>query len=331
MSKLVIHAGTHKTATTHIQDTFHHNRRMLRRHGIIFPRIGRTRGQHGLASAWIRLPPPYGIANAHRAWRQLAQAYGPTDATVFVSTEELSRLRPAKVDMGELRDLIEGFDEVRLVCTLRSQASFLQSVYQQISTERNPGPWPPFFERALDTGIVDGLVLDYNRLLGQFRRGFDAREIRFLSYEAAIREPGGIVGAMLRELDAPVGADALAPFGSGRSNVSPSPLATFAANAVAAPSVAGPGLVRTMQESIEAVFGTARRTTAFSRDELARCAAHFKPLNDMLQDRISAEQPEFRVPAQADSEMPIFRGQLREGFWIEACRRLRAKQPMRTF
>ncbi|WP_371056829.1 hypothetical protein [Rhodosalinus sp. K401] len=330
MSRLFIHVGTHKTATTHVQDTFYQNRRVLRRHGIVFPRIGRTRGQHGLASAWIRLPAPYGIKDARGAWRRLAKAYGPTDTTVFVSSEELSRLRPAKVDMAELRALTDGFDEVRLICTLRNQASFLQSVYQQISIERNPGPWPRFFENALEATIVDGLALDYNVLHRQFRRGFDAREIRFLSYDKAVQDAGGIVGAVLRELDAPFGAEALAPFGAGRSNVSPSPLATFAANAVAAPRVAGQGLVRAMTESIDAVFGKERRTTVFSREELERCTERFRPLNDTLQDSIASEQPEFRMTSELDRGAQIFRGQLREDFWIEACRRLRADVPVQT-
>ena len=58
MSRIVIHIGTHKTATTHLQDTFHKNRALLKTHGVTFPYIGWTRGQHGLASAWIRMPMP---------------------------------------------------------------------------------------------------------------------------------------------------------------------------------------------------------------------------------------------------------------------------------
>lgn len=324
MSRIVIHVGMHKTATTHVQDLFHQNRRLLKRHGVIFPFIGRTRGQHGLASAWIRMPPPYPIRDPRRVWRQLARTYGPTDLTVFVSSEELSRLHPVRVDMAELRALTQGFDHVLILCTLRNQASFIQSVYQQVSDERQPGDWVAYLDRAIRSHLVDGLALNYRAILDHLRQGFDAAQIRFLSFDAAVAAPGGIEGAILRQIGVTdLDPATLLPWGDGKSNVSPPPLATFAANAVAAPRMAGRGLVRAMTETVHTTLGT-QRTTIFSRDELARVAQVFDPLNRDLERAVAGVQPDFRMGAMLDGRDLAFRGRLRDDFWIEACRRLRA-------
>jgi len=328
MSKLVIHIGTHKTATTHVQDTFARNRDLLKRHGVIFPRIGRTRGQHGLASHWIRLPAPYGLRNPARAWKQLVQTHAGSDRTVFVSSEEFSRLRPRRVDMAELRDMTSGFDDVRIVCTLRNQASFLQSVYQQISDERNPGGWKPFLDSALNGLVVDGLALDYTMLLNHILSGFEADRITFLSYEEETRREGGIVGAFLRLLGVPLTAADMVPFSDRNSNVSPAPLATFAANAVTAPAVAGPSIVATAQQSLDAILPAGARTTIFSRPELRLLNQTFTPLNNRLSRRLADTQPGFTVaPMLGSAEGLVWRGRLDEEFWIDLCRRIGLPAP----
>lgn len=324
MSRIVIHIGTHKTATTHIQDTFFRNRALLKRHGVIFPRIGHTRGQHGLASAWIRLPFPYGIRDARRAWARLARTQADSDRTVFVSSEELSRLRPTRVDMTELRNLVDPFDEVRIVCTLRNQASFIQSVYQQVSDDRNPGGWPGYLAGALERRLIEGLALDYNTLYRHMRSGFAADEIRLLSYDAARKQPGGLVGAMLDILGAELTADSLEPWEDRNSNVSPPALATFAANTTAMPDHAPPRLVRAMAQSLAATIGPDRRSTIFTRAEAQQVTDMFQPLNEELEAAVAEHQPGFRVGPMLGEPGVVYRGGLTDEFWIEACRHLRA-------
>ena len=56
MSRIILHVGTHKTATTTLQDTCAANRRRLAAHGVVFPEVGPTNGQHTLVTRWIPLP-----------------------------------------------------------------------------------------------------------------------------------------------------------------------------------------------------------------------------------------------------------------------------------
>lgn len=88
MAKVVIHIGTHKTATTTIQDTFSQNAKLLRQHGVIYPRLSRFTGHHGLVSDWGRLPKVYDLPGGSKAaLRQIANEHGAGDHTVFLSSE----------------------------------------------------------------------------------------------------------------------------------------------------------------------------------------------------------------------------------------------------
>ena len=44
MARIVLHIGTHKTATTTIQNVFHRNATLLAQHGIVYPRLGTATG-----------------------------------------------------------------------------------------------------------------------------------------------------------------------------------------------------------------------------------------------------------------------------------------------
>ena len=59
MARVVLHIGTHKTATTTLQDTLATNRALLAEQGIVYPSIGRATGHHTLATHWIDLPKVY--------------------------------------------------------------------------------------------------------------------------------------------------------------------------------------------------------------------------------------------------------------------------------
>ncbi|MEQ3625635.1 MAG: hypothetical protein ABNH26_02985 [Celeribacter sp.] len=313
-SRIVIHVGMHKTATTHIQDIFYHNRKLLKRHGVVVPWIGKCRGQHGLASAWINLPPPYAIRAPRRAWQRLARAHARGSNAVFVSSEELSRLFPARVDMADLRELVSDFDRVELICGMRSQAGFLQSVYQQISAERHPGPLRMFLSSALQRGVVDGLALDYAALYRHFRTGFAASEIKLISYEDAVRQASGIVGAFLNILGVPFGPDELEPFIQGHSNPSPMPLASLLANRVSAPERARPDLVALVQSHLREGLPPQRRTTLFTRPELRQITHQFAASNAQLATMVQPVQPGFSIVPLPSADL-VFRGQVPPEVW----------------
>ncbi|MCZ0962439.1 hypothetical protein [Paracoccus benzoatiresistens] len=323
MSRLIIHVGTHKTATTHIQDSFHRNRTLLRQHGVIYPQIGVAHGQHSLATAWVNLPAQYSIADPRQAWRDLAAAYGGGDQTVFVSSEELSRLQPTCVDMADLARLTQGFDDVRIICTLRNQAGFVQSIYQELSRGFVVGPWGAMFHRALEGSLIAGFAVDYNLLYDHLLTGFRADQIRFVSYDAAVRSERGILGVFLQEIGVTLDDDHVARLNAGRANVSLPPLANLLANEMSHPQVAQPQLVQRLCDCIAECLPPGTRTTIFSRPEMNRLRETFVPLNRRLLERIRPFQPEFELAETPENAPRLFyRNQLGEDFWLGTLRHL---------
>ncbi|MDW3117932.1 MAG: hypothetical protein R8G60_09260 [Roseovarius pacificus] len=143
MAKIVLHIGTHKTATTTLQDTFHHNADLLAQHGLIYPRLGKATGHHGLIYDWAHLPPFYKPEHGSRAvLRDLADRYASGPGTVFLSSEEFSRCDDGQTDLAAIRRLLDAFESFEVICTLRTQWQFMQSVYLEIAKKQTP-PRPP--------------------------------------------------------------------------------------------------------------------------------------------------------------------------------------------
>ncbi len=307
-----------------MQTLFARNRDLLAHHGVIFPRIGPEGGQHALVGVWNTLMLPSPRFDARAAWRDLAARHARGSQTVFVSSEEFSRMNARRINMAELATLTAPFDEVRVICTLRNQASFLQSIYLQISAKRPPADWDSFFARAVQTHMADGLTLNYDRFYGHLLRGFARRQIRLVSYDHAIAQPGGIIGAYLRALDLPFGPEALAPVPEAEANVSPQPLATFAACHLMRPAPPSASLVALMQDGLDHSFGKHLRQTLFTRPEVAQIAAVFGPLNAALSRRIAPYQPGFTLGPMLGSILgpppDLYRCDLTEAFWSAASR-----------
>lgn len=321
MSRLILHIGTHKTATTRLQELFRRNTALLSRHGIIYPQIGPAAGQHVLAGVWNALLRPEPGADIRGRWHQLRDNYAGGTHTVLLSSEELSRMN-RRMDLADLRRLTEGFDSVEVLCSLRNQADFLQSVTLQISARRPPRDWDTFFERAMRTRMADGLTLDYNRFYSHLLTGFARTEIRLISYDAAVREEGGIVGAYLRALGLPLTPADLAAVPDAEANISPPPLAGWTAARLARPGPTPPGLIALMQQQIAARFGPELRSTLFTRAELARIEALFSPMNAALAHRLTPYQPELRIAARSERIPDLYRDDLDDGFWLAVCRQL---------
>ena len=138
-------------------------------------------------------------------------------------------------------------------------------------------------------------MLDYGALYDRLLEGFRADEIVFLSYEAAVRAPGGVVGSLLRRTGLGAAEAGIVPLPAGNSNVSSEPLAAWAADQIARPAVASPQLVAVAREVIAATFGAEARTTVFTRAEEARAVAHFAPLNAAFEARYRQVDPGFEL------------------------------------
>lgn len=326
MSKVVLHIGTHKTATTTIQDTFHHNSKRLAEAGFVYPIIADSKitGHHGLVSAWGSLPNFYRLEEGSRmTFLKLAQKYGDKDVTVFLSSEEFSRGREGSdVDFDEVRHLLSGFDEIEVVCTLRNQWQFLQSIYQEISKTRLPDSPPKVAKTSIETGMWQGLWVDYNLLLDRLLKTFDETEITFLDFDAIRNEPDGVIGAFLARYCPSLKVSDLETVNGGASNVSPMPLATWVANALSDKVKSPSWLVELGEAVIEVEYGSGIKTCIFNKREFEEIAAHFEPRNQLLQKRRQPYQPEFSIAPFNSSKIDLLRGGIQSVYWLRLSRRL---------
>lgn len=328
MARLVLHIGTHKTATTTIQDMFAHNADLLARHGLVYPRLGRFTGHHGLVMDWNRLHPAYALPGGSRAaLRALAGAHAGGEGTVFLSSEEFSRGRAgSRVDFAELRGILAAFERIEVVCVLREQWQFIQSVYLEIAKSKAPPRPPDLVRTAIADSHVDGLWTDYNLLYDHLLTAFAPEEITLLDFGAMRAHPGGVIGAMLAALGIDLAAEALEPVNGGVSNPSPPALPAWAAALIAEPKAAPPWLVTAVTEAFRIEYGADTASCLFSRAEYRQIDAHFAEANARLAARHAPVQPEFaigRTPLpEADDPRLLFRNAIGGPFWHRCTRTL---------
>lgn len=130
--QLILHIGTHKTATSTLQALMAKERKSLHKAGVCYPRTDHPDflDQHkhiALAEALL-----HDDAAFHREWARVRIEFDASGAhTLVLSAEGLSG--PAKSQDGSLdrlRAVTEGFD-VLAVCLLRRQDSFVESLWNQ--------------------------------------------------------------------------------------------------------------------------------------------------------------------------------------------------------
>lgn len=152
--KLVIHIGTHKTATTTIQTTLNRNRASLRKSGIwypSYPEILPDVSNHyahldlakGLMSESNKFTPEQ-VAQFFEVLHKKATAAGDVD-TVLISSEPFYRGQTrTEAPYWERRDeyirnlrSLLPFDEPEVVIVLRRQDDYLESLYnEQVKVSR---------------------------------------------------------------------------------------------------------------------------------------------------------------------------------------------------
>lgn len=330
MAKVIFHMGTHKTATTTLQDSFHRNHRMLAAHGVIYPAFARHTGHHGLLMDWIALEEAYRLPDGGiGTLRNLARRYVDSDQTLLLSSEEFSRAGGpgGQVDMTALRGIFEGYDEIEVIVCLRPQWQFLQSAYLQIARDRRPPSPPELVAEAITTGQVDGLWCDYTALYERLCDSFDPAQIRLLDFETARAHEGGIIGAMLEMIGCPLSCADLGQGAQTRSNVSPHPLPVWAGHAiwpqgVAAAGSAGVHLLEVLGRTFDLEYGAGRPGCIFTRSELARLNTHFGPRNADLAARVCGVQPGFALTSAPPATNMLYREDVNAALWVRAARRI---------
>ncbi len=323
MSELVIHIGTHKTATTTIQNTLAANRLLLREFGLHYPAFGVPTGHHVLATPWIRtLPPVYhSRTNPMDEWASIR-----TDTQyTFLSSEEFSRAYPNRVDMAELKALTERFDKVRILCVLRNQIEFMQSVYLEVIKNRDHWPIERFVSETLRAPDAESLFFDPNDLLAHLLEGFEKAELVFMPYQSLKRHPGGPLSAIFERLDWPIDATALEPVDVTLRNQSPDPLMAWVAHQISRKEPADAALRDLVRDELEQMHGKVR-TTLFSHAECRQITEHFSSRNACFKSDINRTDPAFDIDPYPDFSDVVHRDELKGPIWFRLARALYARQ-----
>lgn len=328
MPRLVLHIGTHKTGTTTIQDQMHAARETLAQYGVIYPDLKKHTGHHGLLADWIALPAVYHLPGGGISYlRQLAQTWAGTDKTIFLSSEEFSRAggRGGSVDFSALRRIFVNY-ELSVICVLRDQLSFLQSVYVELSRRSVPSRPPLFLRDAIETGQVDGLWCDYAGLYMGLRNNFAAEEIQLVDYAKARTDEAGLLNTILARIgpnSIQIPGDQNAKKGpEGWSNRSPEVLPVWAAQVIAGGAAPDPLLLRSTTEAFELEYGKGRTQSLFTREESKTARAHFERRNIALSELVGRDNKLFMLDLPPAFKGQMYRDDITQDLWIRIARRL---------
>lgn len=159
MVDLILHIGSHKTATTSLQHFCVKNAELLAEHGFYYPSPTNSAYTHNNLAANIVFDRVQATARYLRNIAEDASSAG--QQTVVLSGESFfamtcffldfyDRKRPHKdyfktEDMliNQLKDMCSHFDTVKIVCYLRPQESFAGSLYNQLVKATN-GTYLPY-------------------------------------------------------------------------------------------------------------------------------------------------------------------------------------------
>lgn len=286
MRTAILHIGTHKTGTTWIQEVMSANRGRLKDAGLNYPDIGHGTGHHAFIAEWVNLPALYHLSGGQMAaWTQLNEEISGTGESLLLSSEEFSR-QNERVDFDAVKQQLSQFDDIKVVCLLRDQVSFIQSIYLEISKHISPPGWVAFLQEALKTNTAAGLFLDYNDLYDFLLSSFRPDQIIMASYTDILNRKGGVVQFLLDQFDIGLSFDDLTQPQGGR-NPSPNPLAAWTANTVARPETAPDWLIKMTGKLLEEKLESGRETTIYTQQEIESTAAHFAHGNARLAQRLA--------------------------------------------
>ena len=198
---LHIHIGSHKTATTALQNTFSVSDDLLLKAGILFPKAGRKYQAHH--------PLAWQLRNAEQAntalenlgdWPAMMEEFDASPADVaIISSEDLEWIQ----DLGRLELLKQRYD-VRILFYMRSPEKYLESFYNQIVKD-----FPTRETRTIETYMVEhGLFfLDNNKILNRWSDAFGQENVKVRLFGSDYQK-----GSITDDFMAAIGCKTTVPF-----------------------------------------------------------------------------------------------------------------------
>ncbi|MGL5824595.1 MAG: hypothetical protein ACRCYU_07140 [Nocardioides sp.] len=146
MRRVVLHVGTPKTGTSHLQDVLFRNRRMLRSAGINYP--GKRFDEHFLAALNLMRLPWGGLEHeAVGSWERLAGSARTWPGTTIVSHEIFAAATPEQI-----RRALDGLGdaEVHVVISVRDLARQIPAEWQETIKHRRTLSYAAFLAQIQD-------------------------------------------------------------------------------------------------------------------------------------------------------------------------------------
>lgn len=182
--KLVLHIGSHKTATTYVQSTLAANPDVLGAMSVLYPKAGRIYDAHFRLGWKLRAPELADTALEDiDEWAAVIAEIQASDAEIAIlSSEEFGLF----TDPARLAPLRRHFD-VTVIAYLRSPDSYLESFYNQFVKD-----FVTRETRTLATYIAEQnlFFLEIRRILEPWREIFGTGAIRLRPFDAALTEKG---------------------------------------------------------------------------------------------------------------------------------------------
>lgn len=147
------------------------------------------------------------------------------------------------------------------------------------------------------------------------RSGFAADEILLLDYAQICRAEGGLAQVFLDLLGADLKAADLTAPDAKAANISPDPLATYAASMIARDKPVPEDLMRLVAKVLRPDPGIP--ATLLARHEYAKFNSRYRPGNALLVERVQPVQPGFTFEEAEPPGNMMYRDDITAQSWIE--------------
>ncbi len=192
--KLLLHIGSHKTASTSIQHFCVLNRDLLKSHGFLYPKNKDSAYVFNFLAAQLA----FGKGDLTKRYLQEVRTKAEREKchTVIISAESFYAMTWFFLDVQgeqyegdywqnearlikELSKYCDGYDEVRVVCYLRPQGDFAASLYNQFV--KNTFGISETFEEFLESAKP---IFDYKRHIQLWENVFGADPVSLRNFSA---------------------------------------------------------------------------------------------------------------------------------------------------